>query len=103
MCSRKIHGFDALAASFLQPGQDQTGRRSRRPRANTPGKTVPSSEEEIVSSKSSAIRHATPPSEEMRSSSTQVDAKSVKIEGKSSYIELSGERTVIVSGGFSNV
>jgi len=28
MCSRKIHGFDALAASFLHLGQDQTGRRS---------------------------------------------------------------------------
>ena len=56
-----------------------------------------------MSSKSSAIRHATPPSEEMRSSSRQVDATSVKIEGKSSYIELSGERTVIISGGLSNV
>ena len=53
-------------------------------------------------SKSSAIRHAPPPNEERRSSSTQVDATSVKIEGKSSYIELSGERTVIISGGLSN-
>jgi hypothetical protein len=84
------------------PSKRGNGSVEARPRANTPGKTVPSFEEEIVSSKNSAIRHSPPPSEEMRPSSTQVDATSVKIEGKSSYIELSGERAVIKSGGLSN-
>ncbi len=72
------------------------------PRAITLEKTAPSSKEEIVSTRSGAFKQSSPPSEEMRSSSTQVDATSVKIEGKSSYIDLSGERTIIKSGGLSN-
>lgn len=84
------------------PSERGDGPDEARPRANTLENTVPSSTTEIASTKNSAIRHASPPSEEMRTSSTQVDATSVKIEGKSSYIDLSGERTIIKSGGLSN-